>query len=240
MSGSQTMFQVSVILPTYNERENIGPLIAAIHENVPEPTQIIVVDDDSPDRTWQAVEEIAKADGTVQLLRRVGRKGLTSAIAEGINLARGEVIVWMDCDFSMPPEVIPTLLKALKKSDVAVGSRYVAGGQDAGHSLIGQLFSRTINLFASLLLGFAIRDYTSGFIAARRKVLDDIGLRGDYGEYCIDLLYRARTRGYQVVEVPYRCLPRRSGQSKTAPNFWGFFRHGWKYVVTIIGLRFGY
>jgi hypothetical protein len=102
------------------------------------------------------------------------------------------------------------------RADLAVGSRYVRGGSDVGHALVGRLFSRTINLLASLLLGWQIKDYTSGFLAVRRPVFDQIELRGDYGEYCIDLLTRARRLGFSVREVPYHCMPRLIGESKTA------------------------
>jgi dolichol-phosphate mannosyltransferase len=121
---------------------------------------------------------------------------------------------------------------------LAVGSRYVRGGADVGHSLVGRLFSRTINLAASLLLGWEIKDYTSGFLAVRRPIFDHITLRGDYGEYCIDLLARTRRLGFTVREVPYQCVPRQRGESKTATSAWGYIRRGWKYVVTIVRLRF--
>ncbi|MBI3733006.1 MAG: polyprenol monophosphomannose synthase, partial [Chloroflexi bacterium] len=93
-----------------------------------------------------------------------------------------------------------------------------------------------INLAAKILLGGPVRDYTTGFVAARRSVLEQIALRGDYGEYCIDFLVRAVRRGFRVVEVGYICAPRASGESKTAPSFTGFIRRGRKYVTTILRL----
>lgn len=233
------MVTVSVVLPTYNERDNIGPLIQALLSQVREPVEVWVVDDNSPDRTWQVVQALAEEDPRVHLLRRVGERGLTSAIAAGIAASRGDVVVWMDCDFSMPPEAVPHLVAALEGADVAVGSRYVRGGRDVGHSWMARAFSRAINLFASLLLGWGVRDYTSGFIAARREVLERIPLRGDYGEYCIDLLYRAQRAGYRVVEIPYTCTERASGESKTGANALDYLRRGWKYVWTVLRLRLG-
>jgi dolichol-phosphate mannosyltransferase len=230
---------VSVVLPTYNERDNIGPLIQALLSQVREPVEVWVVDDNSPDGTWQVVQALAEEDPRVHLLRRVGERGLTSAIAAGIAASRGDVVVWMDCDFSMPPEAVPHLVAALEGADVAVGSRYVRGGRDVGHSWMARAFSRAINLFASLLLGWGVRDYTSGFIAARREVLERIPLRGDYGEYCIDLLYRAQRAGYRVVEIPYTCTERASGESKTGANALDYLRRGWKYVWTVLRLRLG-
>lgn len=235
---------VSVVLPTYNERDNIGPLIEAIIEAMEKSgkmaPEIIVVDDDSPDGTWQVVEEIAAKNPHVRLIHRTAERGLTSAIATGIAQAKGEIVVWMDCDFSMPPELIPELVATLEGADLAVGSRYVRGGMDVGHSLAGRLFSRAINFFASLFLDFSIKDYTSGFLAVRREVFERMDLRGDYGEYCIDLLYRAKKAGFRIKEIPYRCVPRRAGESKTAPNLMGYFRRGWKYVLTILRLRFAW
>jgi len=236
------MTGVTIVMPTFNERDNIRPLIqrslAALVGRAA-PVQILVVDDNSPDGTWQIVEELVANDRRITLERRMTERGLTSAIWHGIRHAAGDIVVWMDCDLSMPPEDIPRLLAALEGAgaDIAIGTRYRRGGKDVGHSVVGQIFSRAINLFAGLFLGFAISDYTTGFVAARRPVFDQIALRGDYGEYCIDFLYRARRRGYKIVEVPYACVERLAGESKTALNPWGYLRRGVKYVWTILRLR---
>jgi dolichol-phosphate mannosyltransferase len=241
---------LTVILPTYNERENVSILINGILRHVTTPVQVLVVDDNSPDGTWQVVEEIATVEPRVRLLRRITERGLTSAIWAGIQAADTDAVSWMDCDLAMPPEVIPRLLERLADgADIALGSRYVRGGSDPGHSLTARAFSVTINLFASLLLGWGVRDYTSGFIAARRTVFDGCGdrppeknggrgltLRGDYGEYCIDLLARAQMAGLNVQEVPYTCGARLSGESKTGSNPVDYFRRGWKYVTTTLKL----
>ena len=235
MSDSAGM--VSVVLPTYDERENIGILIAAILANVQRPLEVIVVDDDSPDGTWQVVEEMAETEPRIRLIRRRDERGLTSALMTGIRQAQGEVVAWMDCDLSMPPEMLPRLIEATDQVDLAVGSRYVPGGADVGHSLVGRLFSRTINLAASMLLVWKIKDWTSGFLVVRREVFDYITLTGDYGEYCIDLLARATWMGFTIQELPYHCVPRLRGESKTATNVMGYIRRGWKYVLTVLRLR---
>ncbi len=229
---------VSVVLPTFNERDHIVDLIAAIQAVLPNQTEIIVVDDDSPDGTWQVVQDYATTHQSVRLLRRIGRRGLTSAFNEGISISAGQVVCWMDCDFSMPPDKLPELIAATRQTDLAVGSRYVRGGADEGHTFMALMFSRAINLFAGTLLGFYVHDYTSGFIAARRQVLDAIPLSGDYGEYFIDLMARSKRLGFTVTEVPYTCVPRRSGESKTGTNVWGYLSRGAKYVTTILALRF--
>jgi dolichol-phosphate mannosyltransferase len=232
---------ITVVLPTYNERDNIIPLIErGLAALAAYDVEMLVVDDDSPDGTWQVVENLAARNPRVRLLHRITERGLTSAIAAGIANARGGWVAWMDCDLAMPPEDLPRLAQALEVgADVVAGSRFMPGGKDVGHSWMALAFSRTINLAAGLLLGQRITDYTSGFIMARREVFDRVNLRGDYGEYCIDMLYRAGRAGFRVVEVPYVCVPREAGESKTATNALGYLKRGWKYVVTVLKLRLG-
>ncbi len=236
---------VCTVLPTYNERDNIQPLIQGILHSAITPHLVLVVDDDSPDGTWQVVERlIAQGSPQVALIRRQGEKGLTSAIQRGIDEAiaayQADIVTWMDCDLSMPPEDIPRLVRAIVENgaDVAVGSRWIPGGGDQAHGFMARSLSWVINHFAMLLLGRQVHDYTSGFIAARAEVLQRIRLRGDYGEYCIDLLGRAVKLGYRVQEAPYLCVPRASGASKTGANLWDYLAKGRKYVATIWRLRF--
>jgi len=238
---------VCTVLPTYNERANIRPLVEGLLAHTPPSHRVLVVDDNSPDGTWQVVEELAAThnrDGPVRvsLRRRVGEKGLTSAIQHGIDIALGEygaaVVTWMDCDLSMPPADVPRLVQAIVAgADVAVGSRWVAGGADEAHGLMARTLSRVINAYAGLVVGSQVHDYTSGFIAARAPVLQAIRLRGDYGEYCIDLLGRSLAAGYRVVEVPYVCVPRRAGESKTGGNLWDYLVKGRKYVAAAWRVR---
>src|SRR5438270_11443731 len=117
------MLTVSVVLPTFNERGNIGELIAAIQRALNDP-EIVVVDDNSPDGTWQLVQTLADQNPRVRLVRRTAERGLTSAIQRGIDESHGDVVFWMDCDFSMPPATMPWLLKQIEAgADVAIGSR---------------------------------------------------------------------------------------------------------------------
>ena len=230
---------LTVILPTYKERENIPILIAGILACVHTPVRVLVVDDNSPDGTWQVVQEIAAWEPRVRLLQRTDERGLTSAIWAGIQAADTDAVSWMDCDLAMPPETIPLLLERLNAgADIAIGSRYKPGGKDVGHSFMARAFSVIINTFASLLLGWGVRDYTSGFVAARRSVFDKIRLQGDYGEYCIDLLGRAQRLGFRVQEVPYVSGYRLHGESKTGADMWDYLRKGWKYVTTVWTLAF--
>jgi dolichol-phosphate mannosyltransferase len=235
--------QISIVLPTYNEAGNIELLIErtllALGNYPGGGVEVVVVDDNSPDGTWQLVAEQAQSDSRIRLIRRTTEKGLTSAISRGIREAQGEWIGWMDCDLSMPPEKWPQLADALAGgAGLAVGSRYVPHGADVAHSLTGQVFSRIINLWAGLILDWGIKDYTSGFILGRKEVFEAIELRGDYGEYCIDLLYRAKKAGFVIRELPYHCVPRETGESKTAANAWGYLKRGVNYVTTVLSLRF--
>ncbi len=236
------MHKVSVVLPTYNEKDNIVTLIREIQKQLNNDVEIIVVDDDSPDLTWQIVEDL-KYDN-VKLLRRKNEKCLTTAIWDGISAASGEVVVWMDTDLSMPPEKIPDLLKKIDEGyDISVGSRYIPDGgtvivEKSQDSMLSAVSSFVMNYFIQRLLDTPFKDYTSGFIAARKNVFDDIKLRGDYGEYFIDLIYNAIKKGYKVIEIPYILQARKHGESKTGTNFFQLSKRGIKYFTTALRLRF--
>ncbi len=230
------MSNVTIILPTYNEKDNIEDLIKAIQRSLGSSVEIIVVDDDSPDKTWQVVGKLTNEN--VRLLRRLDQRCLTTAIADGISLSKGEIVGWMDCDFSMPPEKLPALVESLNEYDIAIGSRYVEGGKDDRSTLLGIISSKIINYCTKHILDPSITDYTTGFVVAKKKVFKEIDLRGDYGEYCIDFLYRALKKGFKVKEIPYKCIPRKLGESKTAPDLITFFKRGTKYIKTVIRLRF--
>jgi len=231
------MNRVSIILPTYNERDNIIPLISEIQNQLKDiQYEIIVVDDDSPDKTWLEVEKITNEN--IKLLRRMNQRCLTTAISDGISLSKGEIVGWMDCDFSMPPELLPALVESINGYDIAIGSRYARGGKDERDTLLGIISSKVINYCMRYILDPVVTDYTTGFVVAKKKVFKEIDLRGDYGEYCIDFLYRALKKGFKIKEIPYKCVPRKAGESKTAPNLAKFFMRGTKYIATIIRLRF--
>ena len=246
LSAQSTL--VCTVLPTYNEAENIGPLIEGVLAGAITPHLVLVVDDNSPDGTSAVVEKLITQrppdpNRRVVLLRRVGEKGLTSAIQRGIDEAlqthKAAIVTWMDCDLSMPPSDVAKLVQAvLDGADLAVGSRWIPGGADVAHGPMARSLSWIINHFAIVLLGSQVHDYTSGFIAARAEVLEKLRLQGDYGEYCIDLLGRASHSGHQLREVPYICVPRTTGESKTGATLWDYLVKGRKYVSTIWRVRF--
>jgi dolichol-phosphate mannosyltransferase len=152
-------------------------------------------------------------------------------------------VVWFDCDFSHPPECIPQLLFMIGQGfDVVVNSRYVVGGGEdrAGKGGGLQLFlSRLLNWGVRFLLYPSFSDYTSGFVAVRREVFATMALRGDYGEYFVDFIFRVLRDGrYRVCELPYFATPRRSGESKTGSNLLQYLQRGRKYLATVLKLRF--
>jgi dolichol-phosphate mannosyltransferase len=225
----------TVVLPTYNERRVIVGLVREILE-AEHDAEVIVVDDDSPDCTWELVGQAFTGDPRVRVLRRIGRRGLPSALAEGIAAARADVVVWLDADGSMPAAVIPRLRAAVAGADIAVASRYAPGGADGREERLRILASRAINGLATLCLGGPVRDWTSGFVAARRAALARVplGTHHAYGDYCIDFLHRARRARLAIVEIPYRCVERRAGETKTSQDLGRFVRLGLRYIGTIL------
>ncbi len=238
--------RVSVVLPTLNEVENIVPLIEQIYEAVPDLHECVVVDDDSPDGTADAVRRYAATvpHRNVRVEQRKEDHGLTRSLSHGIKRCTGNVIVWMDCDFSMPPSLIPALLQCIENGyDIAVGSRFVRGGSfkrniaDSSDSALAVLLSRMMNYVIQVVLDHSFKDYTSGFIAVRKSVFKEIGLQGNYGEYFIDFIYKAIYYGFRITEVPYICLPRLKGVSKTGQNIFQFTKLGMRYVKIALRLR---
>ncbi|MCX5784957.1 MAG: glycosyltransferase [Elusimicrobia bacterium] len=238
--------RVSVILPCLNERDNIVPLVRRILASLPAPRELLVVDDNSPDGTAEAVRREFSAEPEVRLLVRTGGGGLTSALQSGINAASGEIVAWMDCDLSMPPERLAALAGAVRNGDcdAAVGSRFIPGGADKRlkcTSLVLALqvvFSLVLSRFTRILLRRRFFDWTSGFIAVRRDALRNIPLRGDFGEYFIRLMHALFERGYRIKEIPYELGPRWKGESKMAQSVPGLLRRGSKYIAAVLECLF--
>lgn len=229
---------ISVILPTYNERENIKGLIGAILDNLQVPLEIIVVDDDSPDKTWEVVEEISGINKNIKLLRRLKERRLVNAIRDGISFAKGEKIVLMDADFSMPPAILMRMVSYLDNFDIVVGSRYIEGGKDSRDSFLRVFCSRVFNSFASRFLNSSVKDLTSGFLIFKKTAINPLSIKGQYGEYCIRLLYHAQKAGLKIIEFPYNNISRVGGQTKTSPNIFRFIHYGILYIFFVIKLKF--
>jgi dolichol-phosphate mannosyltransferase len=226
---------VSIVLATYNERENIGETIASVLEHVPAPVEIIVVDDDSPDETWKVVEELGRPE--VTLVRRVATRGLASAFMRGIIESRGSIVGWMDADMCMPPALLPVMIDKLRDFDIAIGSRYVPGGKD-DRSRARTSASLVVNKFASLMLNHGVHDCDSGFVVVRRTVFDKVSIiPTGYGAYFIEFIYHCCRKGLRVVEVPFVFRDRTLGTSKSFPSLWGFARLGFGYLTRIVWIR---
>jgi len=208
-----------VVIPTYNEAENIEAILDAVVEAVP-PASVLVVDDGSPDGTGELVEKIAAGNDRVHLLSGEAKLGLGHAYLTGFGwgLERGyELFVEMDADFSHDPGVLPDLLEAIRDCDVSVGSRYVPGGGVEGWSRGRPLLSQAGNVYSRVALGFDVRDSTSGFRCYRRAVLEAVGLeqvRSSGYALQIDMTYRAWKLGFRVREVPITFRERSLGASK--------------------------
>jgi dolichol-phosphate mannosyltransferase len=225
----------SIILATYNERENIRDTIRGIFRCVAGEVEVIVVDDDSPDRTWNEAADLG--DTRVKIIRRVSTRGLASAFNRGIIESRGDIVGWMDADMSMPPDLLPVMIEKLETHDVAIGSRYAEGGSDRRHWL-RVLASVCINRFAGFVLGYGIRDYDSGFVVLRRTVFDKVSIiPTGYGAYFMEFLYTCRRKGLTVAEVPYVFTDRTKGVSKSAPSLIRFLWTGFGYVSRILITR---
>lgn len=227
--------RVSIVLATFNERENILDTIASLFAHLGDSVEVIVVDDDSPDGTWHLAQELKNP--RVKVIRRVGTRGLASAFNRGILESRGQIVGWMDADMCMPPAMLPDMVALLDRHDVVVGSRYAPGGVD-DRAWLRVLASRLINGLATAVLGYGIKDYDSGFVVLRRSVFDRVSLiPTGYGAYFMEFLYTCRRKGLTVHEVPYTFRDRQKGISKSAPSLWRFFATGMQYVIRIFVAR---
>ncbi|MCW2633537.1 MAG: dolichol-phosphate mannosyltransferase [Pseudonocardia sp.] len=210
---------VQVVIPTYNERENLEAIVARLHAVLPD-AEVLVVDDSSPDGTGRLADGMAAADDRIRVLHRSDKDGLGAAYLAGFAAAlRGpaEVIVEMDADGSHAPEDLPAMLTALQDADIVLGSRYVRGGQVVNWPLQRRLLSQGGNLYSRLALGVGIRDLTGGYRAFHRSVLEELDLADVSSQgYCfqVDLAWRAVQAGFRVHEVPITFTERERGESK--------------------------
>lgn len=214
-----TAANVLVIIPTYNESDNLSSIVSRVRTAVPS-AHVLVVDDNSPDGTGALADQLASTDAHIHVLHRPGKGGLGAAYIAGFTqgLDEGyEVLVEMDADGSHAPEQLPLLLAALEHADVVLGSRYVPGGTVLNWPRSREILSRGGNLYTRLALGLSQRDATGGYRAYSRKVLEAIDYSTVASEgYCfqIDLVWRAVLAGFEVAEVPITFAERERGESK--------------------------
>jgi dolichol-phosphate mannosyltransferase len=228
-----TRVAVSVVLPTYNEASSIVRLLEELRD-VLERTglryEVFVMDDASPDGTADVVAERFSADDWMHVIRRSGPRGLAAAIRQGLEAARGDVLVVMDADFNHDPQVLPRLIKYVTDFDLVSGSRFAPGG--GMYSRTRQAGSFAMNLFARLVLQTQIQDNLSGYFAVRREQLETLPkdrIFWGYGDYYLRLLWYARRQGCRILEVPVVYRSREGGGSKTP-----LLRTAWRYGLEIL------
>lgn len=231
--------KVSVILPTYNEKDSILLLIREISDIMSRELldyEVIIVDDNSPDGTCHLILEEFGNDPHVTAIIRMNEKGLASAILHGINNSTGDTLVIMDTDFNHPPNLIPLLIKVTDNFDIAIGSRYIIGG-GMETSRLRYIGSKLFNKFIHYTLGVKTTDNLSGFFAFKKSILKGINLTEifyGYGDYFIRFLYVMQKRKKFILEIPVVYKDRKGGLSKT-----DFKKELLRYSATVLRIRFG-
>ena len=213
------IFDLSVILPTYNESATIEKMLDLLKTTIPSEinTEVIVIDDDSPDKTSNIVNSyIQKSTGKIsfRIQTRKNKRGLSSAIIDGINIAKGKFILIMDSDFSHPPQVISTIFDQLENYgfDIVIGSRFVEGGMSKGWPLTRRLMSKVANQLSKMWLGINVNDSMSGFFALRKDLIKNLSFEAIGYKILLEIL--VKTKGAKVKEVPFVCINRQEGSTK--------------------------
>ena len=235
--------EISIVIPTYNESENIKGILHLIKEHIPKNiiAEAIVVDDNSPDGTGRLAEDYFKSlkektRYTVSVINRKTKEGLSSAILNGIQQAKGKIVIVMDSDFSHPPQLIPKLVDVLKqsKSDIVVASRYLNGGSIQGWSLKRKIISKIGTIIAKKGLGIKQSDPMSGFFAFNKEIIKGINFDAIGYKLLLEMIVKAK--GVSIKEIPYTFLDRQKGESKlgikTILEFihavWNLYKYGKK------------
>lgn len=209
-----------VMIPTYNESENIANLIDEILRLNIENLHIVVADDNSPDRTWKIVEEVSKTDKNVHLLLRKTDKGRGSAGRDGFIycLKNGaDVVIEMDADLSHNPKYIPLMIDELRNADLILGSRRLKGSREIGRGIVRRFVTWGANLYITLMLGIKVKDCNSGYRCFKRKVLEAINpekLESKGPAIVQEVLFKAHLKGFKIKEIPITFINRTKGKSK--------------------------
>jgi dolichol-phosphate mannosyltransferase len=208
-----------VCLPTYDEKDNVGPITEAILAATPD-VDVLVIDDNSPDGTGRLADAISAREPRVKVLHRKGKEGLGKAYLAGFDRALRdgyELVLEMDADFSHDPKYLPGMLEASREADLVLGSRNIPGGGTVNWGFLRKIISRGGSLYARTILGIPVRDLTGGFKCFHRRVLESIDLPtvecSGYA-FQIELTYRTLRKGFKVKEIPIVFVDRRVGQSK--------------------------
>jgi dolichol-phosphate mannosyltransferase len=226
---------VSIILSTYNEATEIEFTISEITRRVPG-AEIIVVDDNSPDGTYEILKKISYAN--IKIICRKKTRGLASAFLLGLIESKGSIVGWIDSNLGILAEKLPLMIDLLSQYDIVVMSRYVAGGEDKRSSL-RILTSYTVNFFSKLFLSSAIKDYTSGMFVMKRSVLETVvPVAYGHGEFFIEFIYRAYKKGNKIIEIPISQPPDKENISKTTSSVLRFCSIGFSYFFRIFNSLF--
>lgn len=208
-----------IIIPTYNELENLRPILNEIFSFAPQ-TDVLIVDDNSPDGTGKLADEISEENPHVHVLHRSGKLGLGTAYIAGFKYAIAhdyDAAFEMDADFSHDPRYLPNFLKAIEEADLVIGSRYIPGGDTPNWSFTRRMISGCGNIFARFMLGIPVHDCTAGYRCYRREVLESIDLDTIQSQgyaFQVELAYRVMRQGFKIVETPIVFMDRRVGKSK--------------------------
>lgn len=232
------MKQVSIILPTYNEKENLLRLIHEIDNSLKGKDfvyELVIVDDNSPDGTWKLAQNLQKKRRDINLIMRKNERGLASAIRRGVEEATYDSVIIMDTDLSHDANILPNMLEKSEGYDIVIASRFVESGKMVApwYRIKG---SYLMNLAIQVLLNSKIKDNTGGFLLLNRKsiyALDFDSIFYGYGDYCIRLLYYAKKKGLKVCEIGYTHHYRTKGKSKTV-----FLNMAMRYFQEVLKLRF--
>ena len=266
MTENRQINGISIVLPVINECLNLEiliPELLRVCDDLGIQSEIIVADDGSDDGTSQFIESYNSSDSRVRIIDRSGRlRSLPESINDGVLNSNFEYVLWMDADGSMPPSVLNGLITSfetngLRGETIVVGSRFVKGGgfkgsdgsgktrllqahrnlQTTNDSFVAMILSRILNRYLWIMLGRCCKDPASGFVLARRTFLLSNRLIGSYGDYCPRLLFTAKKQNVQIIEVPYICLPRQFGVSKTGATLIQLIKRGFPYVLLPFKIR---
>jgi dolichol-phosphate mannosyltransferase len=208
-----------IIIPTYNEYENLRPLLDTVFSNAPR-TDILIVDDNSPDGTGELADKLHEEDPRVNVLHRSGKLGLGTAYVAGFKYAiehSYDAAFEMDADFSHDPRYLPDFLNAIDHADLVIGSRYIPGGSTPNWSFLRRCISGCGNIFARFMLNMPVHDCTAGYRCYRREVLESIDLDTVQSQgyaFQVEMAYRVLRQGFKIVEIPIVFMDRRIGKSK--------------------------
>ena len=206
---------ISIIIPTYNERENIELLIGKIKDQsnkINEELEIIIVDDNSPDGTWKMVQEMGTKDKRIRLVKRAGKLGLATAVLDGVKKASGDKIIVMDADLSHPAEKLPEFAEWLREVDLVIGSRNIRGGGSDDWPIYRKIVSMGATFLANIVLGVWESDPMSGFFGVKKKIIENTKFKAKGYKILLNIL--AYNKGIKIKEIPYMFKDRYAGETK--------------------------